>query len=221
MQDTNLYNSEEENFLPGMEKKNPFSVPEDYFSASANRLEHKYELSALPQLSAIKKQTKEETRAHYFAAFEAKMAKRLEQTDELNPFERLNSIAKKNNFAVAAGYFDTVADNVKEKYHAANRSRISFLGQIRQLVFRPGVAVSFALVLVAGIAALWNADSDRVVPGDCKTLACLERNELLNEQTVRDFDDENLYEMVDVEALDEQISGIDSTRQNNDSIKTE
>jgi hypothetical protein len=42
--------------------------------------------------------------------------------------------------------------------------------------------------------------------GDCKTLACLEKNELLNEKNIRDFDEDNLYEMVDVEQLDKQIS---------------
>jgi len=38
------------------------------------------------------------------------------------------------------------------------------------------------------------------------TLACLEKNEILNEKNIQDFDDESLYEMVDEALLDEQLS---------------
>jgi len=251
MQEHTHTNPEEENFLPGMEKKNPFAlpaayferlpgrivakmeaaeelkefdtlaainrklvftVPVNYFIASANLAEYRYELAAFPQLSAVKRSRVEELQTDYFADFEAKMAKRLLQNAELEEFAALNAIEKKNTFAVTPDYFDTVAGNVKEKYYAAERSRVPVFEKIWQFVFNPRVAVSFAAVVVIGIATVWNASqTDHVLPaGDCKTLACLEKNELLNEQTLRDFDDENLYDMVDVDALDEQLSGTDS-----------
>lgn len=208
MQDNDIHNMDEENFLPGLEKKNSFAVPVNYFSESQNLLEYRYELSLLPELNAVKKTSPGKVPADYFAALDEKILDRMQQADELKELGTLYAIDKKNNFAVTPGYFDEVADRVKEKYHAADQPRVGVFEQVWQFLFQPKIAASFGLVLVAGMALLWSGDhKTEIAPGDCKTLACLEKNELLNEQTIRDFDDENLYEMVDVESLDRQLSG--------------
>ena len=43
--------------------------------------------------------------------------------------------------------------------------------------------------------------------GDCKTLACLERQEILNNnKVISNFDEDQLMDLVDVKSLDKQLN---------------
>jgi hypothetical protein len=115
-------------------------------------------------------------------------------------------------------------DEVKEKIHTANQPIPTIFQtifeQLSLLLFKPKMAFALSFVLVIGFTAIWylNKNDSPIQTGDCKTLACLEKNELLNENNIRDFDDENLYDMVDEEMLDKQMSGEGTDK---DSLKNE
>ena len=197
--------------LASIDKKPLFDVPARYFSNSENRLEHSYELSAFEKISTHSKKLPE-VNADYFASLENRIRDRYEKEEELKAFSVLSSIPKKNNFEVAADYFDTAPASVKEKHHHEKEQRKPVVVQLWKALSNPRMAIAASIVLIFGISAIWYATRpDPIVApdGPCKTLACLEKNELINEHNDRDFDEDNLYEMVDVESLDKQLS--DST----------
>jgi hypothetical protein len=63
--------------------------------------------------------------------------------------------------------------------------------------------------------------------GDCKTLACLERNEILNNtKEITNFDEDQLMDLVDVNSLNQQLNSTNeekssSATQGMDSISEE
>jgi len=188
-------------------RKSIFKVPKNYFATLANTLEYKYELSVFPQLASTKKPVLKALPENYFENVEKKVVDKLEMESELKEFSVLSSIPKKNAFKVAPAYFESKTDDVKEKIH----SSIQEPGVIKQLIatlFKPQMAIAASLILIVGISAIWyfNRKDSTVLSGDCLTLACLEKNEILNEKNIQDFDDESLYEMVDEALLDEQLS---------------
>ena len=188
-------------------RKSTFTVPKNYFSSLANTLEYKYELSVFPQLANTKKPILKSLPENYFENLEKKVIDKLELEAELKEFSVLSSIPKKNAFKVSPAYFESKTDEVKEKIHSDKKES----GVVRQLLatlFKPQMAIAASLVLIVGISAIWyfNRKDSTILNGDCLTLACLEKNEILNEKNIQDFDDESLYEMVDEALLDQQLS---------------
>ncbi len=188
-------------------RQSKFTVPQNYFTSLANTLEYKYELSVFPELANAKKPVLKALPKDYFENLENKVTDKLELESELKEFSVLSSIPKKNAFKVAPAYFENKAEDVKEKVHSSKQE----LGVVRQLIstlFKPQMAIAASLILIVGISALWyfNKKEEIKLNGDCLTLACLEKNEILNEKNIQDFDDESLYEMVDETALDQQLS---------------
>lgn len=198
-------------------KKSKFTVPQNYFANLTNKLESKYEASVFPTLNKVAKLTLKKLPADYFETLDKKVQDKMELENELKEFSVLSSIPKKNNFKTAPDYFESKPEEVKEQIHIEKNQK----GVVRQLfavVLRPQMAIAASLVLIIGISALWYFNKTNPTKnGDCMTLACLEKNEILNEKNIQDFDDENLYEMVDEEALDQQISG---EVKSGDSLKT-
>jgi hypothetical protein len=209
-------------FLSGIQKKITFEVPQDYFRFSENDLECLFEVSSVPQFEeAQKPEFKNAQLEDYFTSLDAKMTERIEAADELKGYSLLHSIDKKNNFAFDPDYFETIADRVKERKYAEEKRQPSFIEKLIAHVLKPKMALSYSMVLIFGAAFAWFylQQGPEVISGDCKTLACLEKNELLNEQNMNDFDSENLYDMVDVEELDKQIS-VEDKETNNDTINS-
>ncbi|MDO9185216.1 MAG: hypothetical protein Q7W13_04320 [Bacteroidia bacterium] len=208
--------------LSSVNRKLKFAVPQNYFSSLTGILEYKYETSVFPELSKIAKPALKPLPADYFEAMDKKLMEKIELTSELKEFSVLSSIEKKNNFRLVPDYFENSTDEVKEKIHAANQSIPNvfqtIFEQLFATLFRPKMAFALSFILIVGCTAVWyfNRKDSSLETGACKTLACLEKNELLNENNIRDFDDENLYEMVDMEMLDKQISGVDTDK---DSLK--
>lgn len=188
-------------------RKKSFSVPNNYFADLSNALTYKYELSVFPKLASSKKPVLKALPENYFENLEKKVVDKLELESELKEFSVLSSIPKKNVFKVAPAYFEGKSEDVKEKIHIAKQES----GVVRQLIsglFKPQMAIAASLVLIVGLSAIWyfNQKDTTILKGDCMTLACLEKNEILNEKNIQDFDDESLYEMVDEALLDQQLS---------------
>lgn len=188
-------------------RKVSFTIPKNYFATLANTLEYKYELSVFPELASTRKPVLKALPENYFENVEKKIVDKLELESELKEFSVLSSIPKKNNFKTSASYFESKTEDVKEKIHAEKNKG----GVVRQLfatLLKPQMAIAASLILIVGISAIWyfNRKDSTILNADCMTLACLEKNEILNEKNIQDFDDESLYEMVDEAALDLQLS---------------
>lgn len=201
-------------------RKSTFKVPQNYFETLANTLEYKYELSTYPELASTKKPVLKALPENYFENLEKKVVDKLELESELKEFSVLSSIPKKNAFKVAPTYFESKTDDVKEKIHSEKNQG----GVVRQLIsvlFKPQMAIAASLILIVGFSAIWyfNRKDSTILNGDCMTLACLEKNEILNEKNIQDFDDESLYEMVDESALDQQLSEDETIEDSLNTIK--
>lgn len=204
--------------LKAIDRQLKFTVPENYFSSLQNILEYKYELTVHPILHKVAKPALKPLPADYFKAFDKKLSVRMELEAELKEFSVLSSIEKKNNFKLVPDYFENSTDEVKEKIHTKPQTT-TILEQIIEFIFKPKMAFALGLAVLIGFSTFWyfnNKQNSNLPSGDCKTLACLEKNELLNDKNIPNFDDENLYEMVDVEMLDKQIT---KQHGDNDSLK--
>ena len=194
--------------LASLNKQPEFIVPENYFTKAENEIEHKAELAGLEELSKIPKPSLKPLSAEYFDSLKEKITNRVEIEDELKTYATLYSLDKQNAFEVSTDYFDTIADKVKERVHSTSRSRIPVLEQILQRFLKPKYSLAFGIAVIIGVGTIFYFhNQETIIPsGDCKTLACLEKREMLNDHTIREMDDDNLIDMVDVDKLDAQIT---------------
>ena len=206
--------------LSNISKEKEFIIPENYFNDVENKIEYAIELSELGELSKIAKPALSELSPEYENSFRDRIINKIEFQEELKEFSTLYALDKQQNFEIHADYFDTVAANVKEKIHSKTNSGVSVLEEIAYFILKPTFRFAFGIVVITGIAAVFYLKNNtaKINDGDCKTLACLEKREMLNEHTIRDMDDDNLYDMVDVDKLDKQITkgaSADSSAVNN------
>jgi hypothetical protein len=194
--------------LSSIQKTNVFIAPAGYFQSAENSLEHKTELAAYPNLQAIKTPVFADLTEEYKKALASSLTYKTELIEELKAYEKLYALDKTNAFSVPENYFDTVADRVKEKVYAVNHHKESVLGTVLDFIFGKKLALSFSLLLIVGLAVYFNQPDEPVIAaGDCKTLACLERQEILNDNNaISDFDEDQLMELVDVNALNKQLN---------------
>lgn len=194
-----------------------FSVPPNYFENLKNILELKFELTHYSALEELPKKNLSEPPADYFETLHKNVLNKIEHSNELEEFTVLSSLQKKNNFSIDPSYFEKNEQLAKAGYNASAAKPKGILKQLNATVFNPKMAIAASMALIIGLAAFWyiNKPGSTLQTGDCKTLACLEKHELLNEKNINDFDDENLYEMVDIEELDKNVSENETV---NDSI---
>jgi hypothetical protein len=187
--------------LSDIPKLQSYIVPENYFSASANKLELTCELSDFSLLSSIPKRTLKPVAEEVS-----------DVTEELEGFAMLSALKKENRFAVSPDYFENSADQIK----AVVQESVKKEAKVIPLFLRPKMLMAYAAVILIAVCAVFyvNSQKQQMITGDCHTLACLEKNEILNERTISDFNEEDLYEMVDADQLDVQLSKADSTEEN-------
>lgn len=194
--------------LSAMSKSSPFKVPDNYFDNAADYSE---ELAAFPQLGKMNKPAYVPVEDQYFEAMQQQVLYKAELADELKPYPALYAIGKRQpSLAVPAGYFEDLAGRVKERVHSNAAVPVGgLLARLAAFIFRPKVALSFGLALILSIGFVtYNRPFSAVQPasGDCNTLACLEKSDVLNDHTMHSLDDESLIDMVDVNTLGSQIS---------------
>ena len=202
---------------PSPKGRGCFTVPQNYFIKNGNLLEYKYELATFSELSKVPKPVLKPVTSEYFDALSANVLKQIELADELKNYSTLAEIKKEKAFAVDLDYFETIADRVKERYHSTENKKVSIIEQVLTFIFKPQLTIAYGLVLIVGIGAFlfFNQPEKIIESGDCKTLACLERKELLNDHTIQSLDDENLYDLVDADELGKQLSTAGSLVINN------
>lgn len=211
--------------LSSLEKIKAFTVPANYFKSFENSVECKVELPSYFKLQSIKKTLFPELEEDYKQQIELSINYKIEIVEELNPYETLYALNKENSFVVSEHYFDGVVENVKSRIFNVNENKKSIIDILLDVVFGKAMAFSLGLFLIIGLSVFFYQTPEiNLESGDCKTLACLERQEILNNnKVITNFDDDQLMDLVDVNALNQQLkstkgkAGIDS-KQNFDSI---
>ena len=194
--------------LSDIDRKLKFTVPQNYFIDLENILEYKFEQYTYTELSKTPKSGLSMPSVDYFAGLENKIMNRIELESELKEFKTLSSLEKKNSFATTPGYFESNAQVVKQKYPDVKPFGAGIVKQLNATIFSQKMAIAAGLALILGISAIWyfSQNGSPVQSGDCQTLACLEKHELLNDKNIHEFSEENLYDMVDLEELDKIVS---------------
>jgi hypothetical protein len=193
--------------LSEIEKKKVFTLPADYFNA--NEQNAALELADFKFLSTIPKPEFENLSAAYTQKLKAAVINKKEIIEEAEKFTKLTAVEKQNPFVILPDYFDRFPEKVKQRIHAKNESA-SVFGQAIAVLFKPKMVLAYSIAAVIVLIVYLYKPGSFESSGDCKTLACLEKRELLNEHNINDFDEENLYDLVDVDVLSNNLSGGDS-----------
>lgn len=193
--------------LASVRKGRVFEVPADYFSHAENVLEYKTELTDHPLLSSFEKPQQPAVEEAYRERFINTLNYRIGLLEELKPYPLLYNMDKAHGFVVEESYFETVADRMKERIHAAPAERSPVLETLWSWLFGGRMAWAFGLALIIGLAFYFDQKHEAdPVSSDCKTLACLERDEILSNKVIMNFDEEQLMDLVDVNALGKQLN---------------
>lgn len=194
--------------LSSIPKNNLFTTPTDYFATAENSLEIKAELAAYTKLQSIKPFVPAELDAEYTTHLQSAVNYKVELTEELKAYEKLYAIDKVNPFITSEAYFESIAERVKDKIYAAKVTKASVLDSVLDLIFGKKMAFAFGIVFIISLSVYFYQSSEKPLEmGDCKTLACLERQEILNNnKVISNFDEDQLMDMVDVNKLNEQLN---------------
>lgn len=211
--------------LSSIVKSETFIVPVNYFESTENRVEYNVELETYPKLQSLKKPVFTETEEDYKQQLEFSINHKIEIIEELKSYEILYHLDKVNSFVVAENYFEGVSEKVKDRIYKVKENKKSIIDIVLDIVFGKAMAFSFGLLLIIGLSMLFYKTPESIVEtSDCKTLACLERNEILNNnKIITNFDEEQLIDLVDINTLNTQLNSKKQksepdTKQNRDSI---
>lgn len=194
--------------LSAIEKSNAFVAPPNYFESAENSLEHTAELAPYAILQSVKPLVFTELEEEYKQYLQSAIHYKTELAEELKPYETLYSLDKEKAFSVSENYFETVGDHIKEKIFHSKETKVSVLDTVLNFLFGKTMAFSFGLTLIIGLALyFYRAPQNIMESSDCKTLACLEKNEILNNtKEITNFDDDQLMDLVDVNTLNKQLN---------------
>jgi len=202
--------------LKSISKDPVFSIPVNYFKENHNSIEYQAELASYPNLETIKKRSFNELEAEYVVSFKESLDHKIELADELKTYHTLYHLDKTNPFVVSEDYFETVGVHVKEKIYSSHKQSVSVFDTITEFIFGKKTAFAFTAIAIVGLS-IYVYQSTKPLPiSHCETLACLEKQEIVNHPSFSNLDDDQLIEMVNVKTLDKQlqstISQSDSTQ---------
>lgn len=193
--------------LSKLKGESGFIIPENYFHSNAIQLE----LIDLPVLNSITKQNLFETPAHYFEISKAITLSKEEHDTELSELHTLKQLRGQYPLTVSDTYFTESKKRILETNTKTTGAKIISLS-------RKPIWYAAAAILTITIG-LWIYNSyfkvTEVIDGDCNTLACIEKRELLKYK-LDNLDNEELYEMVNTDKLLKNLTKKEVT----DSLKT-
>ncbi len=194
--------------LSSIPKNNLFTTPADYFVTLEKVLEIKVELSAYSKLQSVKAFVPSDLDSDYINHLQSIVNYKIELAEELKAYERLYAIDKVNPFFASDSYFESIAERVKDKIYSAKETKVSVLDLILDFIFGKKMAFAFGIVFIVSLSLFFYKSSEKPLEmGDCKTLACLERQEILNNnKVISNFDEDQLMDLVDVKKLNEQLN---------------
>jgi hypothetical protein len=169
-----------------------FGVPGDYFARSQasllNRMACAEELREFPSLSSLKNTQPFMVPPGYFEKSAAGL--------EVMAYPLLAAARGDNPFTVPNGYFNKSLLQEQTGRREARVIRISFRAVI--------TSMAAVLVIAAGI---WLYRNHTAAEADCGGLACVDRQEIKESKPFQSLDDEDLYDVVDADRLERELTG--------------
>ena len=160
-----------------------------------------------------------ELEADYKQYLQSAINYKVELIDELKQYHTLYALDKINTFSVPDIYFKNVAERIKVNIFTVKVNNVSVLNTILDFVFGKKIAFAFGLVTIISLSIYFYKSPEKPLEiGDCKTLACLERQEILNNtKAISNFDEDQLIDLVDVKSLNKQLN---TTKEKVENINT-
>lgn len=172
-------------------KNNPFSVPEDYFETSALKLKEKI----------LSNSKNFDTPEDYF------------ETNKLKLFETIVS-TEHHSFSIPENYFES---NKSHLIHSITKISSNKNTKTKIILF---TKYASAAAIVVGI--IWsiqlfkqNTNHQPILQNDCKTIACLTKQDILSNENV--LDEEIIEDNISDELIDSHFQNINSSQSAPDS----
>ena len=202
---------QEFSILSSLKKTNTFTVPIKYFDLIEERLDFKTELVEFPTLQSVKSKSSFLVDDEYKELFENKLIGKIERIDELKEYSTLYLIEKQNNFSYPNAYFENLSSLIKEKIYEIKPSGFR---NFFHFIFDKRMALSFCTVTIILLSWMLYSKNktESVIDTNCKTLACLEKQEILNnKKIISSFDEDQLIELVNIKKLNHQLNNAEKT----------
>ncbi len=184
--------------LSGIEKKNVFEAPQNYFENLNIVYDETKELENFKTLAQLNKISFVEPSETYFNEFE----ERLELKIELAQYQNLSVIEKQNCFAVEDEYFNSFYERLSAK--VSDTKVVSLFGRIKSLSFTQQLAYAASIALVLGLGIYFSSQKT-VTDTNCNQIACLDKKDIINSNEFKQLDEDALFELVDVKALSDSL----------------
>lgn len=192
--------------LGELKKESGFVVPQNYF----NQNETKLELLEFSKLFSLNKTNAFKVPNNYFEELEITQFSNLlvDNKNELQAFENLNAITKQNNFKVSNTYFKTTEEKITAiLLNTKKGTKVINL-------FSSKVWYAAAALLAVALGFWTYSHYYKIVEtGDCGTLACVDKVDLVKAKNLEILDNEQLYELVDTKKLEEKLENKKSNNQ--------
>ncbi|HWY11959.1 MAG TPA: hypothetical protein VN026_11570 [Bacteroidia bacterium] len=197
--------------LSSIDKKSPFITPDNYFA----HIEIKNELTAYSKLSSVKNENGFVVPELYFETSANSITTKIELAEELKGYPVLTSIEKQNVFVAPQNYFEGLSHTVRGKMFAGQTEETSVV-RILHLVFSKKTAYAIAAMLVISLGLYFYNSGEETVSGDCGTLACMDKKEILKSNQVSNMDEESLMNLVDPVQLSKNLKKASKTSDKKD-----
>lgn len=136
----------------------------------------------------------------YFSGFENKFLKKIELESELEEFKILSSLQKINSFDVPAGYFDASLECLNNlRISLANKK--TFFTRLQEILFKPKFSFSYVLIFMVGLSFYYYFSESNKSDNTCETLACIDKDEILNYALDLNIEQHQIEEWVSVDSL--------------------
>jgi len=192
--------------LKSISKESVFKIPNNYFNSNNQSLSYRVELAEFTTLNNLKKPIPEVLSAEYTVSLGNTINNKIEILDEITSYPTLFQLNKTNPFFVSENYFDTVAIQVKEKIYTNPNPRLSIIDTILNFIFGNKLALSFGAITLIIFSVFIYQSSKPLSKGNCETLACIEKQDIINNASFLNLDNEQLIELVNVKKLHQQLN---------------
>lgn len=200
--------------LSSIDKKLPFVTPDNYFA----HIEIKNELAAYSKLASVKQINGFAVPELYFETSAKAITTKIELAEELKAYPVLNSIEKQNVFVAPQNYFEVLSHGMRAKMFAeqAQESNVTkiLLPIAIGIVFSKKTAYAIAAMLVISLGLYFYNSGEETVTGNCGTLACMDKTEILKSNQVSNLDEESLMNIVDPVQLSKNLKEASKTSDN-------
>lgn len=131
--------------------------------------------------------------------------KKMEVHEEIKQYSHLSNLYAKKVFYAPENYFDKISYNIKKRLSSPEDSYFKNLN-VFSLISGNTKKYGFSLLLILVFTGIYILNKNHIVPqNDCQSLSCIEKNEIMNATIIQNFSNEQLYELIDEQQMEEEF----------------